>query len=104
MHCDDDVPAPRGLGVLHQVADELDADMSRSLESESGHVWRQRQIVVDRFRDVHAADGAGRMLADVARREGRVVTTDRHEMRDGGLAQRFDHGAGRLGRLRRVLA
>ena len=59
-HGDDDVPAARGPGVLHQVAYELDADVPRGLETEGGHVRRQRQIVVDRLRHVHAADGAVR--------------------------------------------
>ena len=103
-HGDDDVPAPRGLRVLHQVADQLHADVARGLEAERGHVRRQRQVVVDRLRDVRAADGAARTLADVARRERRVVAADRHQVRDAEPAQRLDHRPGRLWRLGRVLA
>ena len=103
-HRDDDVPAARGPGVFHQVSDQLDADVPRGLEAERGHVRRQRQVVVDRLRHVHAADGAGRVLADVARRERRIVAANRHEVRDARLLQRLDHGPRRLGRRGRVLA
>ena len=103
-HRDDDVPAPRGPGVLHQVSHELDADVPGGLETERGHVRRQRQVVVDRLRHVHAADGAGRVLADVARRERRVVAANRDEVCDARLLQRLDHGPRRLGRFGRVLA
>ena len=57
-HRDDDVPAARRPRVLHQVADQLDADVARGLEAEGRDVRRQRQVVVDRLRHVHAADGA----------------------------------------------
>ena len=49
-HRDDDVPASRGLRILHEIAHELDADVARRLEPERRHVRWQRQIVVDRLR------------------------------------------------------
>ena len=65
-HRDDDVPAPRRPRILHQVAHELDADVTRGLEAEGGDVRRQRQVVVDRLRHVRGADAALRPLAHVA--------------------------------------
>ena len=91
------------LGVLHQVAHQLDADVPRGLEAEGRDVRRQRQIVVDRLRHVDALDRALRALADRPRRERRVVAADGDEVRDAGLLQRLDDGLERLGRLGGVL-
>ena len=102
-HRDDHVPAARRPGVFHQVPDQLDADVPGGLEAERGHVRRQRQVVVDRLRHVDAADRAGGVFADVARRQRRIVAANRHEVCDARLLQRLDHGPRRLGRLRRVL-
>ena len=98
------VPAPGGPRVLHEVAHQLDARVAGGLEAEGRHVRRQGQVVVDRLRDVHAADGALRVLADGARRERGVVAADRHQVRDARLLQRLDHRARGLRRLGRVLA
>ena len=92
------------LGVLHQVAHQLDADVPRGLEAEGRDVRRQRQVVVDRLRHVDAPDRALRALAHRARRQRRVVAADGDEVRDAGLLQRLDDGLQRLGRLGRVLA
>jgi hypothetical protein len=41
-HRHDDVPAPRRPGVLHEVLDELDADVARRLEPEGRDVRGER--------------------------------------------------------------
>jgi hypothetical protein len=48
--------------------------------------------------------GTWTLLADVPRRERRVVAANGHEVRDAGLDERLDDRARRFGRLRRVLA
>ena len=81
--------AGRG-GVLHQIPDELHAQVHRRCEAEGGDLRRKRQVVVDGLGDVddrHAAvDGAG----DLGGAEGGVVTADGEEIGDVELAQRFD--------------
>ncbi len=103
-HRDDDVPTASGPRVFHQVSYQLDSDVPGGLEAERGHVRRQRQVVVDRLRHVHAVDGAGRVFADVAQRKRRVIAANRHEVCDARLLQRLDHGPRRLGRGGRILA
>ena len=62
-HRDDEVPAFRRHGVGHQVAHQRGADVAGRLEPERRHPGRQRQVVVDRLRNVGdvqpAPGGAG---------------------------------------------
>jgi hypothetical protein len=103
-HRHDDVPAAGRPRVLHQVPHQLGADVAGGLETEGRHVRRQRQIVVDRLRDVDALDRALRALGDRPRRQRGVVPADGHEMGHAGLLQRVDDGLERFRRLGRVLA
>ena len=57
-HRDHEVPARGGLGVHHQVLDDLDADVARGLEAEGVHVRRQVEVVVDGLGHVDDADAA----------------------------------------------
>ena len=90
-HRDDEVPARRGLGVDHQVLDDLDAVVARGLEAERVDVRRQVQVVVDGLGHVHDADAAAGVLLELHRREGRVVAADGDELRHVQAQQR-EHG------------
>ena len=103
-HGDDDVPAPRGPGVFHQVSHHLDSDVAGGLEAERGHVRWEWQVVVDCLRYVDAADGAVGVFAHVARGERRIVAANRHQIGDARLLEGLDHGPCGLGRGGRVLA
>ena len=57
-HHADEEPALRRLRVLHQVADDLLAEVARGGVPDGQHVARQRQVVVDRLGDVgHSETG-----------------------------------------------
>src|SRR5207247_1335334 len=68
-------PAFRGRGVLHQVADEVLAEVAGRREPKGVNVARQREVVVDRLRHVRdgeAGQRAGGPRPDRRRRDHRV--------------------------------
>ena len=96
-HRNREVPAVvRRAGVFHEVLDLFRAERARRLEAERRNPLRQRQVVVNRLRDMHDVDRAAhlaRIIGNRRRAVRRVVAADRHEMRDAELRQRLDDRA-----------
>ena len=85
-----------------QTLHQFDPDVTRRLKAESRDMRRQRQIIVDRLRDVDCPNvGRGR---DRARRQRRVVAADRDQMGHAELFERFHDGAHRLHGFGRIFA
>ena len=103
-HGDHEVPAPRGLRVLHEVLDELRAELARGLEPEGRDAMRQRQVVVDGLRHVTDGDLPARLLLHAGRGVGRIVAADGHEVLDAQGRQGLDDVGHLFGALGRVLA
>ena len=89
-HRDDEVPARRGLGVHHQVLEDLDAVMTGRLEAERVDVRRQVEIVVDRLRHVRHADPAAGPFFELHGGVRGVIAADRDELRDVQPQERRD--------------
>ena len=64
--------------------------MAGGLEPEGVDVGWQIEVVVDRLRHMDDADASGRALFELHRGEGRVVATDRHELRYVEPQERVD--------------
>ena len=103
-HRHHEVPARRRLGVDHQVAHDLDADVARGLIAEGRDAVRQVEVVVDRLRHVNHVNAAGGGLLDLHRAVGGVVTADGDQLVDVQTQQRRNHALEQLLVLRRVVA
>ena len=103
-HRDHEVPARRGLGVDHEVADDVDADVARRLIAEGRDAVRQIEVVVDRLRHVDDVDPTGGGLLDLHRAVGRVVAADRDQLVDVQPEERRDRALEQLLVVRRVVA
>ena len=79
-HRDHEIPARGGLGVDHQVLDDLDAIVAGRLEPERVDVGRQVQVVVDGLRDVDNPDAPPGPLLELQGRIGGVIAADRDEL------------------------
>ena len=88
-HADDEIPARSGARVFHQIADELHAVMTRRLEAERRRRAGQRQVVVNRLRNMRDLDLAIAALADNAGGKPRVVAADGDQRGD---AEFLEHG------------
>ena len=103
-HRDDEVPAPGGLRVDHQVVDDLDADGARRLVPEGPHVVRQVEIVVDGLGHVNDPQPAAGGLRQLVGRERGVVAADGEEHADVEPLERRQDVAQVLGPPGRVRA
>ncbi len=103
-HGDHEIPAPRGLRVLHKVFNELGAELARGLEPEGRDPVRQRQIVVDRLRHVAHRDCTRGLLLHARRGVGGIVAADGHQVLDAEAGQRLDDIGHLFVTFRRVLA
>src|ERR1051325_10846974 len=101
-HDDDEIPAPRRARVFHQILHEGEAQVARGLEAECWDVARQRQVVVDGFRNVADAQPSGGPLGQFAGAEHRVIAADGGEIADLQLGQRREDGIEVLGLFGRV--
>ena len=90
-HGHDEVPAPRGLRVHHQVVHDLDPDRARGLVPERPDVGGQVEIVVDRLRHVNDAQPAPGGARELVRGEGGVVAADRQEHADPEAIEGLEH-------------
>jgi hypothetical protein len=88
-HGHDEVPAPRGARIEHQVAHELGAQMARRLKTEGIDVRRQVEVVVDGLGHVHHAQARAGALGHLHRRKCGVVAADGDQLGDTQLAQRL---------------
>ncbi len=89
-HRDHEVPARGRLGVHHEVADDLHADVAGGLVAEGRNAERQIEVVVDRLRHVHDVDAPGGGLFHLHRTVGGVVSADGDELVDVEPQQRRD--------------
>ena len=90
-HGDDEVPAPRGLRVDHQVVHDLDADRARGLIAEGPYVGRQVEIVVDRLGHVNDAQPMASRVRELVGGERGVIPPDGHQHLDAEAVERLDH-------------
>ena len=89
-HHGDEEPALGGGRVLHEVADQLLAEVAGGGEAEGHDVARQRQVVVDRLG--HVGDGQPlHRLGQPRGREGRVVAADRDQVVDPQALEGLGH-------------
>ena len=88
-HGDEDPALGRG-GVLHQVADELLAQVRRRREPERDDVAGQGEIVVDRLRHVRDRE-AGQHLGELGGGVGGVVAADGDQVVDAQFLERRGH-------------
>src|SRR5438046_7277698 len=86
-HRDHEEPAVRRNRVGHEVAHQVDTDMTCGLESEGRDAAGKREIVVDGLRYVHNAKGAAGGLGQFGGTEGRIVTADREQRADTEFVQ-----------------
>ena len=101
-HGDQKVPAGGGLGVDHEVLDDLDAVVAGGLEAERLDVRRQVEIVVYGLRHVHDAQPARTDTLQLHGGERGVVAADGDELRDVQPQQRGDDVLEQLGVRRRI--
>ena len=88
-HADDEIPARRGAGVFHQVADNLHTVVARGFVTEGRRGAGQRQIVVNRLGHMRDLDLAAAAFRHMAGGKRRVVAADADERGDAEL---FEHG------------
>ena len=100
-HDRDEEPPLGGGGVLHQVTDQLLAEVARRREAEGDDVARQRQVVVDRLR--HVGDGKTlQRLGQAGGAERGVVAADGEQVIDAEALERVGDLGDALRRLGRV--
>ncbi len=83
--------------VLHEVVDEILAQVNGRREPEGGNVVGQGQIVVDGLGHMGQGERAAQRLGDAGGSERRVVAADGHQVGGVEAAQRVADGAGGLG-------
>ena len=81
-HGHDKVPARCGVGVHHEILDNLDGDMPGRLKTERRNAIRKIEVIVDGLRHMHNLNAPGHLFLQFERREGRIVSADGHQARD----------------------
>src|SRR5262245_21892864 len=78
-HDDHEVPAVRGSRILHQVTNQLGANVSGGLEPEGRYPTGKWQIVINGFRYVGDAHRPVGGIGHFRGSECRIITTDSHQ-------------------------
>src|SRR4051812_37984893 len=92
-HADDHIPTRGRPGILRQVTNQMHAVMARRFEPKCRSRAWQRQIVINRLRDVRDTDLSARHLIYLTRRKSRVIASNADQRGDAQLFQRAEHMA-----------